>query len=740
MNGTYSSPAGQYGGLQLIVNYTVTYNEEGGAYIFYAEPYLKYPYAISKRAGDSNTISYITNVADNSGRTTYSNPSINSNTGGTTAMQYVNLPIRDTVHTDGTFVMKPSATFNFNGTYNGVPVGTIFAEGSNINISPPSILSATYSNILATEATVSLTTNYACDKWYYSLDNATWVQLSTSSGTNLKAKIQGLQSGISNRIYYKVHRADLGNIGTYDNTVTTQGNARLVSVTGVQIDGASPSVTFEVDVYDTSYSYQLNILRGENVLASQVAAPSFSALGKQSFSVDLTSVAQTILAGMSDAKSINATYELVTQINGVDSRSTLIGTISTTAANSAPSFPTSGVAASISDSTTIAFYNDSTDIELGLIKNVSKFTIGLAGATPTFKNGASLAYYYAEVSGVRRESQSKIIAYNTPINIDGSTAQITFGVVDTRGYEIKHTLNVPLHDFTPIYFADPKVSRENGYDDNIVGRLVANYSPITITQGDTTITNQVGNITGEYSIDNGTTWAAISPLVVGINSASASYTGVITSVDNANNVKLRLTISDSLSSATIEVVVPSGVPLIHTEPKKVIINGDLTINGTDGSTSTGMLVPSTVGVQEGYVPQRQSDGSIAWAAVSGGGGSETDDYTALVNKPQINGVTLIGNKTTEDLGLLSVSAYSATLPANAWIGEVAPYTNTITVNGISATSNGYTSLAPSVNATQYEEARVAQLLLTSHTANTIVMSAFGQKPTVDIPIIIEVIG
>lgn len=37
---------------------------------------------------------------------------------------------------------------------------------------------------------------------------------------------------------------------------------------------------------------------------------------------------------------------------------------------------------------------------------------------------------------------------------------------------------------------------------------------------------------------------------------------------------------------------------------------------------------------------------------SGGGTGGTTDYTALTNKPQINGVVLNGNKTAEELGLI----------------------------------------------------------------------------------------
>ena len=45
-----------------------------------------------------------------------------------------------------------------------------------------------------------------------------------------------------------------------------------------------------------------------------------------------------------------------------------------------------------------------------------------------------------------------------------------------------------------------------------------------------------------------------------------------------------------------------------------------------------------------------------WPGSGGGGG--TSDYPALSNKPQINGVTLIGNKTSENLGLQSTITWA----------------------------------------------------------------------------------
>lgn len=47
---------------------------------------------------------------------------------------------------------------------------------------------------------------------------------------------------------------------------------------------------------------------------------------------------------------------------------------------------------------------------------------------------------------------------------------------------------------------------------------------------------------------------------------------------------------------------------------------------------------------------------------SGGGGGGTTDYTDLNHKPQINGVTLTGNKSTSDIGIVE-----------PWVGTAAEY-------------------------------------------------------------------
>jgi hypothetical protein len=61
-------------------------------------------------------------------------------------------------------------------------------------------------------------------------------------------------------------------------------------------------------------------------------------------------------------------------------------------------------------------------------------------------------------------------------------------------------------------------------------------------------------------------------------------------------------------------------------------NGDLLVYGTNTDTSP-----------------------FKSAGKGGGGGGGTDDYSQLANKPQIEGVTLSGNKTFEQLGISALS-------------------------------------------------------------------------------------
>lgn len=82
---------------------------------------------------------------------------------------------------------------------------------------------------------------------------------------------------------------------------------------------------------------------------------------------------------------------------------------------------------------------------------------------------------------------------------------------------------------------------------------------------------------------------------------------------------------------------------------------------------------------------------------------------------------------------------TATLTAAGWAGS-GPFTQTLTVADLAADGNGSMGLAQTATAAQREAARDAMLSVTAQAAGTLTVTADGDKPTVDIPVSVVLIG
>jgi hypothetical protein len=79
----------------------------------------------------------------------------------------------------------------------------------------------------------------------------------------------------------------------------------------------------------------------------------------------------------------------------------------------------------------------------------------------------------------------------------------------------------------------------------------------------------------------------------------------------------------------------------------------------------------------------------------------------------------------------------ATLSADGW-NDTAPYTQTVTINGMEADTNGMVRVNyQTATAEQRNVARKAMLCLTEQGENTITITADGELPTVNIPIVVR---
>ena len=91
--------------------------------------------------------------------------------------------------------------------------------------------------------------------------------------------------------------------------------------------------------------------------------------------------------------------------------------------------------------------------------------------------------------------------------------------------------------------------------------------------------------------------------------------------------------------------------------------------------------------------------------------------------------------TPASIGAAPISTITeATLAAASWSGDSAPYTYTLTVNGVTDTSTQEIVFATSINLEQLTAGQNANIQDGGQSANTIVLKAWGEKPTVDLPI------
>lgn len=77
---------------------------------------------------------------------------------------------------------------------------------------------------------------------------------------------------------------------------------------------------------------------------------------------------------------------------------------------------------------------------------------------------------------------------------------------------------------------------------------------------------------------------------------------------------------------------------------------------------------------------------------------------------------------------------TATLLAASWTGDAAPYSYTLTVSGVTATSNQEVLPALNITAEQLEALQGANIQDGGQAANSMTLKAYGDKPTIDLPI------
>lgn len=97
--------------------------------------------------------------------------------------------------------------------------------------------------------------------------------------------------------------------------------------------------------------------------------------------------------------------------------------------------------------------------------------------------------------------------------------------------------------------------------------------------------------------------------------------------------------------------------------------------------------------------------------------------------------------TPASIGAAAKSSFvNATLSADSWSGDSTPYTYTLAVNGVTANSNQELLPALTITEEQLTALQAANIQDGGQAANSITLTAFGDKPAIDLPIRVIVRG
>jgi len=113
---------------------------------------------------------------------------------------------------------------------------------------------------------------------------------------------------------------------------------------------------------------------------------------------------------------------------------------------------------------------------------------------------------------------------------------------------------------------------------------------------------------------------------------------------------------------------------------------------------------------------------IPYSASSGSANDEIPASMTELNKK--------APKTVELTGILTVAGWSA--------GSGPPYTQTITIVGITTDSKGVMSLNQSATSAQYNSAAIAMLRPSAQDIDSVTITAEGLKPTINIPVVVSI--
>ena len=211
-----------------------------------------------------------------------------------------------------------------------------------------------------------------------------------------------------------------------------------------------------------------------------------------------------------------------------------------------------------------------------------------------------------------------------------------------------------------------------------------------------------------------------------LDSILGEVRGAIEAKEDIQNMSVSADTLESDASATVTKTEQDGVVNLHFG----IPRGKQGVRGLSG-VYIGHEAPTDPDVNvwidnQGAVDFIHGKSAYEIAVEYGYEGTE-EEWLASLHAPTV----VIHDTETEKAAILS---------AAGWQGSYAPYTQTVTVDGITTDTQGTVSVSESATDEQYRAAMYAALRKTAQGTNSITIKAYGEKPTVDIPLTVKVGG
>lgn len=173
-----------------------------------------------------------------------------------------------------------------------------------------------------------------------------------------------------------------------------------------------------------------------------------------------------------------------------------------------------------------------------------------------------------------------------------------------------------------------------------------------------------------------------------------------------------------------------------TKLRSTVKIGNANFDGSKNITLSEMGVINPIEITKVEFDNLKASGQLNMSAYY----NIIDDFDAvgIINDTTSSANQVFSSQKTEAVYAKKSTIVDTVLSASDWTGSVAPFTYTLSVNGVTATSVNEISYKYSNNNTQITAYQNALLRDGGQSAGKIILKATGTKPTVDIPITIIV--